>query len=179
MYGIVTLVEGEAGERIRALWAELAASYGKGAVQGHNRPHLTYHAADDYDKKRVRALLERLAAATPAFAVPTVGLGYLHGANGIAFINAVRTPRLSQLHEALWPEATAGGQGVVGYYQTERWFPHVTLGDQPALLEALPRHAGVLGEAVLRVEMAIDNLALIEETAEGHDLEFRVSLRGG
>lgn len=38
MYGIVTLVEGEAGERIRALWAELAASYGQGAVEGHNRP---------------------------------------------------------------------------------------------------------------------------------------------
>ena len=105
MYGIVTQIEGALGERIKGLWEDLASRYGADAVAGFNMPHFSYHIADDYDLEPAKALLDRVAASTPAFEVQTAGLGVLVHPGPLVFINVVRTPALSAVHAALWDEA--------------------------------------------------------------------------
>ena len=178
MFGIVTILEGQPGAQVKKLWSDLSARYGADAVKGLSIPHLTYQAADDYDKELVEALLERVAANTQEFTAPAAGLGVIHRDSTLLFINLVRTPALSALHEDLWDDATAAGSGVVPFYSHGLWFPHVTLADQPSLLDKVPDIAAALGAGRLPRDIPINNLALIEETRTGHELRFRVSLRG-
>ena len=179
MFGIVTLLDGERGDQVRSLWAELATAHGPEVMGEQNLPHLTYHVADEYDREAVRALLERLAAATPAFAVRAAGLGFVAREHFVVWLNAVRSPPLTALHEALWDDATAAGTGVYERYGNETWFPHATLGDGDLMRAALPELAQALRDGRLPETIAIDNLALIEEVTGGHELIFRFSLARG
>ena len=179
MFGIVTVLEGERGDQVRSLWAELAAAQGPEVTRGHSLPHLTYHVADEYDREAVRALLERLASTTPAFSVRAAGLGFVAREHFVVWLNAVRSPPLTALHEALWDEATAAGTGVYERYGRDTWFPHTTLGDGDLMREALPQLERALHEGRLPETIAVDNLALIEEVASGHELVFRFPLTDG
>lgn len=178
MYGIVTIVDGERGAQIRRVWADLARRYGDDAIEGFNLPHLSYHVADDYDREAISALLQRLAAETKAFRVPARGLGVIPSrAARVLFISVVRTPGLSALHEALWDGATAVATNTVEHYGRNSWFPHVTLTDRAVALDSMGKLADAMGDGRLPSEIAIDNLALIEETDEGHEVRLRVDLR--
>ncbi len=175
----MTVVDGEPGRQIRALWSQLAAAYGADAVADMSIPHLSYHVADEYDRAAVRTLLERLAESTQQFVVPAAGVGFVSATTLVAWVNLVRTPALSRLHRALWDEATAAGTNVVTRYEHDRWFPHVTLGDREALREALSELASALRDGRLPSAIPISNLSLIEETPTGHDLVLEMRLGGG
>ncbi len=177
MFGIVTILEGEPGDQVKRLWNDLAASCGADTVGGFNLPHFSYHVADDYNRESVRALLERLASLTEQFTVPAAGLAFNTGPNTILYINMVRTPPLSTLHDAIWDDATTAGTGVEMRYHRDVWLPHVTLSYAPSVLGVLPHLAGILREGKLPRKIPINNLALIEETGTGHEIRIRVTLQ--
>ncbi len=173
MYGIVTIVEQEAAGQVHELRSLLSATYGADSVKYSNVPHLSYHVADEYDVNAVRSLLERVAAQSAAFTVPTLGLGFVER---VVFLNLARTPMLSEIHRSLWNDATKLGTNAVMRYHPDAWFPHVTLAEHDTILD----HAGVLASAFrdskVPHEVWISNLALIEETASGHEVVFQVQL---
>lgn len=175
MYGIVTIVEHEAGRRVVAFREAIEAAFGRQAVNGSQVPHTTYQAADGYDLDAVRALLERTAAAMRAFEAPSPGIGFV---SRVAWLNLTLTPALGALHEALWDGATAAGSGVVTRYGRETWFPHVTLGEHEPAVEIASALAPVIARGGLPETVMIDNLSVIEETAGGHEVVMRVPLAG-
>ncbi len=179
MYGIVTLVEGALGESIKGLWEGLASRYGADAVAGFNMPHFSYHIADDYDLERAKALLDRVASETPAFDLQMAGLGVIVHPQSLVFINLVRSAALSAVHAALWDEATDAGTGVIMYCETDSWLPHVTLGEKPVLIEHVAEIGDHFGDGLFLKPLRVDNLAIIEEMRDGHELRHRVALRDG
>ncbi len=177
MYGIVTIIEGQAGRQVHALWQQWREQFGEQAVQGMSVPHVSYHVADDYDLDAVRALFEGLATHTRAFEVRAAGVAFIAGANGdVVWINVARSPAMNDLHEALWDGATAAGADVEMRYESTTWFPHVTLTYQAQVLEDAPELASAMRDGRLPRAIVVDNLALIEETDEGHDVVLRVPL---
>ena len=183
MYGIVTIVggiggvDGGGGEQIEALWAELRADYGDAALEGFSLPHMTYHVADDYDLDRLRAVLDSLAAAQPAFTVPMHTVGALVGEQGmVTSLVPTRTPQLSALHAALWGPASAVCTGLVERYGPDSWAPHVSLAYEPRILEAAPRIAEAMRAGRLPTTLEVDNLSVIEEQPYGHDRVIEVPL---
>jgi hypothetical protein len=178
MYGIVTIVDGVGLEQIEVLWAELRAEYGDAALEGFSLPHMTYHVADDYDLDGVRALLERLAEAYPAFTAPMRMIGALVGEAGmVTSLVPTRTPQLSALHEALWAPASELGTNVIDRYAADGWTPHVSLAYEPAILGAAPRIAEAMRGGRLPTTLEVDNLSVIEEQPYGHDRVIEVPLR--
>ena len=177
MYGVVTIVEGEAGRQVHALWQQWREQFGDRAVQGMSVPHVSYHVASDYDLDAVRTLFEGLAAHTRAFEVRAAGVAFIAGADGdVVWINVARSPAMNELHEALWDGATAAGTDVEMRYESTTWFPHVTLTYQAQVLENAPALASAMRDGRLPRAIVVDNLALIEETDEGHDVVLRVPL---
>lgn len=133
--------------------------------------------ADDYDFAAVERVFERIAREATPFDARVRGLATLaHDDARLVYLNVVRSPALTALQDALWDDATAAGTGVYDHYHRDVWFPHVTLGDQPLLLSAIPELARIL-EAEPRPEsFRVDNLSLIEEMPYGHEVRIRVSL---
>lgn len=177
MYGVVTIVEGEAGAKIRALWARLAAEHGSEITAGHSVPHLSYHVADDYDRAAVEALFGRVAATFGPFPASHFGVaaGALEEFAGVA-LPVARSPRLSQLHEALWDPCSVAATNVVQRYASELWFPAVALGGEPLFRKAPPLLQGWVREGLLGDGFLVNNLALIEEVPSGHEVVLRVGL---
>ncbi|MFQ6019555.1 MAG: hypothetical protein ACE5KW_02240 [Dehalococcoidia bacterium] len=177
MFGIVTVLEGEPEEQVRALWSELRAAFGADLVKGLNLPHLSFHVADRYEEELARALLKRVGGTTEEFSVPTPALVFVAGEfTGVGLI-AMRTPALSALHDALWGEATRAATGVVMRYERDQWQPGIALCGGDTIVEASPLLVRALGEGRLPARLPINNLALIEETATGHELVFKARLR--
>ena len=177
MYGIVTIAEGEAGEQVLALWAELSKGAAWEAVAEMSVPHLTYHVAETYSLPAVEALLERVAAETEPFRLPTPSIGMVSGAHHVVYLTAVRTPALSSLQAALWDEATVAGTDVVARYAPATWLPHVTLSDHVSMVDQTPELARRQGAGGLPQEIVVDNIALIEEVSGGHEVVFRSVFR--
>ena len=180
MYGIVTIVEGAAGAHVERAWEALRTKHGPEATRGHNLPHVSYHVADDYDLAAVERLFDRISREVTPFDALIRGLSTLsHEETRLVYLSVVRSPALAALQDTLWDDATSAGTGVIDHYRRDVWFPHVTLGDNPLVLDAIPELARIL-EAEPRPEsFRVDNLALIEEMPYGHETRLRVSLGAG
>ena len=102
VYGIVTLIEGEAGAQVHALWAELRERLGPAATAEMTHPHTTYHCADGYEPAALEELLSRAAARMAPFTIRAPGVGFVGTPEGgVAWVNLSRTPRLDELHRSL------------------------------------------------------------------------------
>ncbi|MEZ4502872.1 MAG: 2'-5' RNA ligase family protein [Dehalococcoidia bacterium] len=180
VFGIVTLIEGEAGAQVHALWARLRGQLGNEAIAEMTTPHLTYHCADDYDREALSALFERVASEVVPFEVSSPGVGIVaREGGGVTWLNVTRTPRMNELHARLWDASCDASRGeVYDRYAAPTWNPHVTLSYAPVVQD----RAAILVEAMrderLPRTLHIDNLALIEDTGAGHELVLRVGLRG-
>ena len=152
----------------------LADVYGTQSVKYSGVAHFSYHVADDYDLQAVRALLERAAASLTAFTVPVRGFGIVTGG---VWLNLTRTPVLSEIHASLWADAAAAGTGVEMRYHPGSWFPHVTLAQHDAILDEASVLASTFRAGKVPGEVCVDNLSVIEETATGHVIVFRVPLQ--
>ena len=95
----------------------------------------------------------------------------------MVLLNVTRSPELSALHAALWEAASAAGVGVIDHYHPEVWFPHLTLGDHPSLGALVPEIVELLRPQAPR-SLRVENLAVIEEMADGHEVRLRVALEG-
>jgi len=107
-YGVVTIVEGEAGAKIQALWQRLTAEHGAEIIQGYSLPYLSYRVANYYDRAAVEKLFRRVAEDFELFSASRFGVaaGVLKEFAG-AVLPVARSPRLAQLHEALFQQEPA------------------------------------------------------------------------
>lgn len=180
VFGIVTLIEGDAGAQVLALWGRLRAELGDEAIAETTTPHLTYHCADDYDRDALSSLFERVAIRVAPFEVPSPGIGIVaREGGGVTWLNVTRTASLNAVHAELWDGSSeAARDQVYERYAEPTWNPHVTLSYAPVVQD----RASMLVEAMrgerLPRTLRIDNLALIEDTGAGHELVLRVGLRG-
>jgi 2'-5' RNA ligase len=90
-------------------------------------------------------------------------LGIFTGLHPVLYIPVVRSPELTQFHEALWQEISRTGSGIQEYYDPAHWIPHITIGIEDINKDNLSRIVRFLAERDFNWEITIDNIALIYE----------------
>ena len=84
-----------------------------------------------------------------------------------AVLPVARSPRLAQLHEALWDDSSAAATNVVQRYSSEVWFPVVALGGEALFQQGPARMREWVRDGSVPDGFLVDNLALIEEMPSG------------
>jgi 2'-5' RNA ligase len=173
MEGIASLLDNKHDHLIKTLWSELENSLGLRGVYITPFPHFSYHVAQDYNQVKLEPILKRISQATQEFRVTASGLGIFSGQPPVLYIPVVRTPGLSRLHEALWYEIAHVASDTSGYYHPDNWLPHLTLAFGDTHKDNLAEAIRLLSERPLNWEIPVNNLAFIEETAQGQKVRFR------
>jgi 2'-5' RNA ligase len=180
MQGVVSLLDDQHYAQVEDIWEELGQKFDVRGMYVTPYPHFSFQVAERYDEAACEVFLRELAARTRPFRVRTAGLGIYTVANPILFVNIVRSPALSALHERLWGGLRQVVPGAVAhYYHPEEWAPHVTLAqgdiDQDKLAEVV-RH---LSRRNFHWEFNVTNVSLIYDTGREQGLRCRFDFRGG
>ena len=178
MQGIVSLLDGEHYGRVEALWSELEAALGLRGIQVTPYPHFSYQVAEQYDLERLVPILERLAQQSPAFKVRTAGLGVFTGSQPVLFIPLVRSSELGRFQASLWQAVAKVTAGAVDYYSPAYWVPHITLALGDLDHQNLPDAIRLLADRDLGWEIMVENIAVVCDAGNGHELEVRLELGG-
>jgi 2'-5' RNA ligase len=178
MYAVVSQLDDQHQQLTKNLWTELDKKFGLQGAYTQSFPHFSYQVAQGYDLGLLESLVESIAQNTPQFQVTTSGLGIFTEIMPILYIPVVRTQKLSQVHQALWNEASKTGSGIVEHYHPERWLPHITLAFSDMHRELFPAVIQFLSEQTLHWEITVNNLSLLESSGPEPKQHFQYCLRG-
>ncbi|HYU76419.1 MAG TPA: 2'-5' RNA ligase family protein [Ktedonobacteraceae bacterium] len=163
MHGVVSLLDYKHYRLVKDLWAPLARECAVGGVYVPAYPHVSYQVARRYTVKSLEPILRRFAASKTSFQVRAGGLGIFTGSHPVLYIRVVRSPELTQFHEALWQEISGTASGIEDYYHPAHWVPHITIGIGDIRKDNLSQIVHLLAERDFNWEMTVDNIALIYE----------------
>lgn len=178
MQGIVSLLEDEARERIEELWEELRRDFGVRGIHAKRFPHFSYHVAEEYDLKRLRPGLERLAGMTRTFSAQTSGIGIFTRKEPVIYLPVVRSSEMQKIHCEVSELAAPLASGVNEFYAAEIWIPHITIAEGDVDILVLPEIVRRLGERNFRWELRVNNLAVIRAVEDVQEICFRCEFGG-
>lgn len=164
MHGVVSLLDNKHYQLVENLWAELAREFAVSGVYVTPYPHFSYQVARHYDVESLEPVLRRFAASKTSFQVRAGGLGIFTGPHPVLYIPVVRSPELTQFHEALWQEILSTGSGIEDYYHPSHWVPHITISVGDMNKDNLSQIVRVLAERDFNWEITVDNIALIYDS---------------
>jgi 2'-5' RNA ligase len=173
MQGIVSLLDGEARDRIDQLWEELRRDFGVRGIHSKRFPHFSYHVADEYDLAKLRPELEQLAGATRQFLARASGIGIFTRKEPVIYLPVVRSNELQNIHSGVARLAEPLATGINEYYAPDIWIPHITVAEGDVDILVLPEIVRRLGERNLRWELPVTNLAVIRATENVQEICFR------
>ncbi len=178
MQGIVTLLDGEARDRICELWEELRRDFGVSGIHAKRFPHFSFHVAEEYDLAELRAELERMAGAARRFSVQCSGIGIFTRKEPVIYLPVVRSGELQRIHGEVARVAEPLARGINEYYLAEIWIPHITLAEGDVDILVLPEIVRRFGERNFRWELAVTNLAVIRASEAVQEIVLRCDFSG-
>jgi len=173
MQGIVSLLDGEARERIDQLWEALRRDFGVRGIHAKRFPHFSYHVAEKYELTRLRPALEQLSGATRGFFAQTSGIGIFTRKEPVIYLPVVRSGELQHIHGDVARLAEPLASAINEYYAAEIWIPHITIAEGDVDILVLPEIVRRLGERTFRWELAVTNLAVIRAVEDVQEICFR------
>lgn len=176
MQGIVTLLDGEDSERIEAIWDELRRDFGVRGIHARRFPHFSYHVAEQYDLKQVRAKVEDIARIFRPFIARTSGIGVFTRKQPVIYLPVVRTRWLDGLRQEIARSVKGLADAPNEYYAEDIWIPHVTIAEGDVDLLVLPEIVRRFGDRKLRWDMHATNVAVIRATEDVQEISFRCDL---
>ena len=174
MQGIVTLLDGEARERIEEIWEELRRDFGVRGVHATRFPHFSYHVAEEYELGRLAESLEKIARELRPFSVAVSGMGIFTRKLPVIYLPVVRSLEMQRIHGEVAEMASDLASGVNEFYASEVWIPHITVAEGDVDLLVLPEIVRRFGERNLRWEMRVANLAVIRAEEAVQEVCVRV-----
>lgn len=173
MQGVVSLLDDTHYQVVEALRAELKQTFAVEGVYVTPYPHFSYQVASYYDLQALEASLCNFAARQTPFQVSTAGLGIFTGTSPVLYISVVRSPKLTQFHQALWQELIQTEQNIQEYYHPEQWMPHITIGFGDLNSATLSAIIHYLSGRNFHWQISINNLAFIHDTGTRQELIYR------
>ena len=161
MQSVVSLLDQKHYQLVEDLWADLAREFAVRGIYEQPRPHFSYQVAMHYDVKSLIPALHRFVASKTSFKVRTSGLGIFPGPHPVLYIPVVRSPELTQFHEALSHDICDMGSGILEYYHPAHWVPHITIGIGDINKDNLSQMVPFLVERNFNWEITVDNIALV------------------
>ncbi len=160
MHSVTSLLDNKHYQLVEDLWAELAKKFAVSEFDRASYPHITYQVAGRYNVKSIETVLRRFAASKASFQVKVGGLGIFTGPNPVLYLRVVRSPELTQFHEALWQEISRTGSDFWDYYHPANWVPHITIGMREMNKDNLSQIVPFLAERDFNWEVTVDNIML-------------------
>ncbi len=179
MHGIVSLLDDQHYQVVENLWSELKREFAVAGVYITPYPHFSYQVATDYNLDQLEDILHSFATQHPPFQVHTTGLGIFTGPQPVLYIPVVRSPLLTQFHQALWEKVSRAGNGIQSYYHPDQWMPHITIGFGDLNSEKLSHIIRHLGERDFHWQVTINDLSFIHDNGTKQLLKLRYELGTG
>ncbi len=160
MHSVTSLLDNKHYQLVEDLWAELGRKFAVSEFNSASYPHITYQVAGRYNVKSIETVLQRFAASNASIKIRTSGLGIFTGPNPVLYLRVVRSPELTQFHEALWQEISRTGSDFWDYYHPANWMPHITIGMRDMHKDNLSQIVPFLAERNFNWELTVDNIML-------------------
>jgi len=178
MQGIVSLLDGEARERVEGIWEELRRDFGVRGIHAQRFPHFSYHVAEEYDLGLLRPRLESFARGLRAFSVAVSGIGIFTRKLPVIYLPVVRSAEMQRIHGGVAELALPLASGVNEFYLADVWIPHITIAEGDVDILVLPEILRRFGERNLRWDVRVSNLAVIRASESVQEICFRCELCG-
>jgi hypothetical protein len=177
MRAVCSVLDEASHATVEMLWESLRREFGVAPPFKTPIPHFTYHAAQEYDWMRLRDALYHVARDHEPFVVRTGGLGLFTGNRIVVHVPLVRTPAMNAIQRDLWRDLHGVGQGVLPFYASDCWIPHVTLahGVSPEQLSGI---VAWLAERSFAWEVQVTKLTLIGDLTGLGELPHEFELGG-
>ena len=125
MQGVVLLLDEANRARVQAMAEALKLFGGTPATVG--MPHVTLHAAKQYDIEAVKERVRSIGRSLPPVTITSTGIGVFPGDRTWVYLSVVRNPRLALLQRTVYDEIGNLGTGAEPVWAANRWTPHITL----------------------------------------------------
>jgi len=173
VHGVVSLLDQVHYEKVEALWQELRRRFDVGSPSVVHFPHFSYHGAESYDQERLSAVLAAAARETRPFTLSAAGIALFPGPESVLYIPVSRSPKLTQLHTALWPQLEAVSGPSNAYYAPPVWFPHITLAQGDVTRDNLGPICRWLQQLNIAWTISVVSFCLIYDTGQGYEIRHR------
>ena len=167
MQAVISLLPEPYNSQVEKIWDSLENHFGLKFVRITPIPHFTWQLGEGYQDEDVISRLHELTLRLEPFEVRTQGLNHFSGESPILFIEISKSPKLLELHAALWQQLFPLTLDPSPLYSPEIWHPHITLAMEDLsweMLEAVKRH---LQQQNLNWRFVLDNLAIACQHDDG------------
>jgi 2'-5' RNA ligase len=176
---IVSLLDRDADQRVRAIHARLELACGVKGIRLFPYPHFTWMGAEDCALEKLEQIVERLAGMIPPMEVTTNGLGLFTGKEPVIYIPIVKTLGLFRVHQKVWDAAQGDMERMHPYYAPDQWAPHITLALQDITENNLGCAMQQLSFQSFEMVIQVNNLAVVyQEEGKTGELGKRYPLEG-
>lgn len=179
MYSIASLLDPASDQTVHALWERFEEHCGLTGIKLAPLPHFSWQGADAYHLDEVEKLLSEQAGKMEPFIVQAAGLGMFTGPRPVIYIALVKNETLLRVHKMLWDCLRPHAQTPNGYYDPNRWMPHITL----AFREIDPDRLGcaIADIAFRKVEfkITVDHFAVIYQENGSSGLHSQIVFGNG
>ncbi|MEQ8819909.1 MAG: 2'-5' RNA ligase family protein [Sumerlaeia bacterium] len=166
-FAVAALLDEPSATHVQGLWALLEEHLDLRGIARTPIPHFSWQVAEDYDRDRLKAVLERWQRKLPIFTARSSGLGFFAEPSPILFLPIVRDPRLTMIHRKLLPELDEAAISPSTHYEPENWVPHITLAAHDLTAEKAGQAMQILSERPLLADIRIEAIGLIGPLERG------------
>lgn len=163
MHGLVSLLPEPYYHQVEDIWTELESEHGLRGIRVTPYPHFSWQIAAQYPFDALQSAMQAIAADTSPLQVRTTGLGIFTGEQPVLYIQVVRSPEITALHQNIWQAMQHVAHDLSPYYGPDFWMPHISL----AYADLDAANIGpVMQRLAFRTynwQMTIDNIAFIYE----------------
>lgn len=167
MQAVISLLPEPYNTQVEQIWNLLEDHFGLIYVRITPIPHFTWQLGEGYQQEDVISLLHELTLNLEPFEICTQGLNHFSSSSPILFIEVSKSPKLLELHTAIWQQLFPLTLDPSPLYSPERWHPHITLAMEDISWEVLDEVTAHLQQQNLEWRFMLDNLAIACQHADG------------
>ncbi len=167
MQAVISLLPEFYNTQVEQIWDSLEDHFGLNYVRITPIPHFTWQLGEGYQQEDVISFLHELTLNLELFEVCTQGLNHFSSTSPILFIEVSKSPKLLELHAAIWQQLFPLTLDPSPLYSPESWHPHITLAMEDLSWEMLDEVTAHLQQQNLNWHFTLDNLAIACQHADG------------
>jgi 2'-5' RNA ligase len=167
MQAVFSLLPEPYNNQVEQIWDFLKDDFGLSYVHITPIPHITWQLGEGYKEEKVLSILHELTTKQEPFEVCTQGLNHFSSTSPILFIEVSKSPRLLELHAAIWQQLLPLTLDPSPLYSPESWHPHITLAGEALSWEMLDEVTAHLQQQNLEWRFVLDNLAIACQHTDG------------
>ena len=127
MQALIAEFSEESNKLIQSIWKQVEISCGEKSKVSFIYPHFTWQGAQQYKVQGFEMMLRNVFLGQKPFKIKLAGLGIFTGKKPILYLNMVKSPLVSKIHEIITEVSQPFVTELESYWLPDNWMPHLTL----------------------------------------------------